>query len=66
MTRVFFVVIETASGNVLRTGQCESEDAGLQGEMVLIFDQDPRVSGVTHRWAADAEAFVPIKENNDD
>ena len=46
---VFYVVISGA-GDVLRTGHCANEDAGLQGETVLVFDEDPGVTTLSHRF----------------
>lgn len=60
MSRVHFVVVDTSSGAILRTGQCWDEDAGLQGETVLIFPEDPGVSGLTHRFDAKNGALAPI------
>lgn len=60
MSRVHFVVVDTQSGAILRTGQCWDEDGGLQGETVLIFPEDPSVSGLTHRFDAKTGALAPI------
>lgn len=60
MNRVHFVVVDPPSGAILRTGQCWNEDAGLQGETVLIFAHDPGVSGLTHRFDSRAGALAPI------
>ena len=60
MSRVHFVVVDTSSGAILRTGQCWEEDAGLQGETVLIFPDDPGVCGLTRRFDVKTGALAPI------
>lgn len=62
MSRVFFVVVDASSGAILRTGQCWGEDAGLQGEAVLVFSEDPGVCGLTHRFDAKTGALAPIHQ----
>lgn len=62
MSRVHFVVVDTSSGAILRTGQCWDEDAGLQGETVLIFPDDPGVCGLTHCFDAKTGALAPIHQ----
>jgi len=50
---IHFVVVD-ADGLILRFGQCQPEDAAIQGDEVLTFETDPAVSDITHRWNGEA------------
>jgi hypothetical protein len=59
--KLWFAVINP-SGEILRAGCCEAEDAPLQGDLVLTFLEDPKMTGSTHRFDFASEAFVPLEE----
>lgn len=57
MNRVHFVVVDPETGAVLRHGYCVADDAHLQGAMVCVFETDPGITGLTHRYDPAAQTF---------